>query len=355
MPIFVVGDGTIQQLTETTFAQESMLERRDLQRLLRSHISAIARDTLVVAEEFDQWQESGRRIDLLAIDRDANVVVIELKRDEEGGHMELQALRYAAMISTLTYAKVVDIYAKFLRAHEIEVDAEKQLLDFLDWDEPRETEFNQKVRIVLASADFSKEITSTVMWLNGYGLDIRCVRIKPYRLDTHVLLDVQQIIPLPEATEYQVRIQEKVQVERAAKATSKDYTRFDVTIDGVTYVRQAKNHTMMRVLRHLCAIGVRPEEIQRVLGEIHGNLWMSVDGDVDAETFRAMMAAQRASEGRVYEPSRHFTADDTLVHANGRTYAIAAGWGTNVFAALDRVNEAFGGRPGFALAVVRSE
>ena len=51
---------------------------------------------LVVAEEFGDWEESKRRIDLLGLDRDATLVVIELKRTDDGGHMELQAIRYAA-------------------------------------------------------------------------------------------------------------------------------------------------------------------------------------------------------------------------------------------------------------------
>jgi hypothetical protein len=56
----------------------------------------------VIAEEFSEWEDSRRRIDLLGGDRDGNLVVIELKRTEDGGHMELQAIRYAAMVSALT-------------------------------------------------------------------------------------------------------------------------------------------------------------------------------------------------------------------------------------------------------------
>jgi len=54
----------------------------------------ISPDTLVIAEEFSEWTEGARRIDLLGIDKQANLVVVELKRDETGAHMELQALRY---------------------------------------------------------------------------------------------------------------------------------------------------------------------------------------------------------------------------------------------------------------------
>ena len=60
----------------------------------------------MISEEFSDWEDSRRRIDLLAIDKQANIVVIELKRDETGTHMELQALRYAAMISTMKHVNI---------------------------------------------------------------------------------------------------------------------------------------------------------------------------------------------------------------------------------------------------------
>jgi RecB family endonuclease NucS len=63
----------------------------------------ISDDLLVLAEEFSQWEDSCRRVDLLAVDRNGELVVIELKRSEDGGHMDLQSLRYAVMISTMTF------------------------------------------------------------------------------------------------------------------------------------------------------------------------------------------------------------------------------------------------------------
>jgi len=98
MPLFRLTGQSIEQLPETSFASRGVRERGDLQRLLRANISVIAEDVLIIAEEFAEWDDSRRRIDLLGIDHDANLVVIELKRDEEGGHMDLQAIRYAAMV-----------------------------------------------------------------------------------------------------------------------------------------------------------------------------------------------------------------------------------------------------------------
>src|SRR5262249_16818435 len=151
---------------ETSFGEVRVKERGDLQRLLKNQIGIIALDVLVIAEEFGEFEDSRRRVDLLGIDKQANLVVIELKRSEDGGHMELQALRYAAMVSTLKYRDAVDVFSDYLAANGLEKDAEQELLSFLEWDEPNEEIFAKDVRIVLASAEFSKEITTTVLWLN---------------------------------------------------------------------------------------------------------------------------------------------------------------------------------------------
>ena len=36
---------------------------------------------------------------------------------------------------------------------------------------------------MLVSAEFSKEVTTAVLWLNAHGLNIRCVRLRPHADD----------------------------------------------------------------------------------------------------------------------------------------------------------------------------
>ena len=92
------------------------------------------------------------------------------------------------------------------------------MLGFLGWDGPNDGPFGQDVSILLVSADFSKELTTSVLWLNEHGLDIRCVRIRPYLDGTRVLMDVQQVIPLKETVEYQVQIREKGRTNRTQRS-----------------------------------------------------------------------------------------------------------------------------------------
>lgn len=217
MALFHLTKSSLAPIPTTSFGVHGFKERGDLQRLLRSNIAAVAEDVLVIAEEFADWEDSHRRIDLLGIDRQANLVVIELKRDDDG-HMELQAVRYAAMVRSMTFARAAEAYADYLKAHGSAENAGEKLLAHLGWDEPREDDFAQEVRIVLVARDFSKELTTAVLWLNEYGLDIRCVRIHPYALNGEVIIDSQQVIPLPETEAYTVKIKNKEQAVRQEKA-----------------------------------------------------------------------------------------------------------------------------------------
>lgn len=228
MAVYEIKADEIVPLSQTSFEAAGVRERADLQRLLRAHVEVVCPDVLVIAEEFCAWEDSRCRVDLLAVDRDANLVVIELKRTEDAGLAQLQAVRYAAMVSAMTFDEAAAAYADYLRrgagaAHAGDgqgayVDAATRLLRFLGWDEPDEDRFAQDVRIVLVAADFSRELTTAVMWLNQRNLDIRCVRLRPYQDGNRLLVDVQQVIPLPEAEDYVIRIRRKAVREREDRA-----------------------------------------------------------------------------------------------------------------------------------------
>ncbi|MCK5132002.1 MAG: hypothetical protein KAR40_07610 [Candidatus Sabulitectum sp.] len=245
MALFNFSDDSLKKIETTTFDSEGILERKHLQAGIKKNIDTIAPNTLVIAEEFSEWTDSKRRIDLLAIDTDASLVVIELKRPETGERMELQAFRYAAMVSTLTFSRAVEIYKKYLESLGSEDVAQENLLKFLNWEEPKEDDFALDTRIVLVSADFSKELTTSVMWLNERSLDIRCTRLTPYKCQGQILIDIQHIIPLPEAESYQVKIKQQSEQRREARNSSRDYTKYE--FNGSTY---NKRRVALAIVKH---------------------------------------------------------------------------------------------------------
>jgi hypothetical protein len=329
MAIFHFRQDEIQPLASTSFDGLKLLERSDLQRLLRDRLEVIVPDAMLIAEEFGDWSDGRRRIDLLAIDRDANLIVIELKRTEDAGHVELQALRYAAMVSTMTFEQAVDAHAAYLRRYDREGDARMAILEFLGWDESIEGDFAQDVHIVLVASDFQREITTTVLWLNERELDLRCVRMRPYLFNGEVLVDVQQVIPLPEAADYQVRVRERNEQRRVtATLGERDRTKFDVSIHGFVHQGLNKRRAILTVVRALATAGVAPDAMSRAIPERGDRFVIGADGDLDSLEFVTAMKAMRAAQGRAFDERRWFYADDQLIHFSGRTYAVSNQWGT---------------------------
>lgn len=311
-------------LDVTSFDDEKILEK-DLQKMLRANIGMIVEspDVMVVAEEFSDWQNAARKIDLLGIDQDANLVVVELKKTGDGAHMELQALRYAAMVSTMTFEHAVEAYARFLKNEKR--DAKGELLEFLGWEEPNEEEFAQKVRIVLASPDFGRELTTTVLWLRDQGVDIECARMRPYKQNKQnkqnnkILLDIQRIIPLPEAEQYQVRLRDKRLKERIS---SKKKTLHDVTLGGNALTNLPMVRAIHSTFKYLVEQGVSPEGFAECCPRPLDRVIRSVEGKfkTGAEFIRHANQVPGASP---ISSSTFFCGDGELVCPENRTYALA--------------------------------
>jgi hypothetical protein len=247
MALYNFTSSKLEKVAQTSFNAEGILERQHLQQALKKNIEIIAPDCLVIAEEFSEWSDSQRRIDLLAIDKAANLVVIELKRSDSGEHMELQALRYAAMVSTLTFSRAAEIYQKYLQANGDHRDAKSALFEFLSWGNEQEENFASDTRIVLVSSGFSMEITTSVMWLNQRNLDVRCIRLIPYKYKDSVFIDVQQIIPLPEAESYQIKIRQQSEERREVRESLKDFTQY--RFEGGVY---KKRKLVLAVIQSWC-------------------------------------------------------------------------------------------------------
>lgn len=322
MPIYKIHDNQIVKLYETTFKDQGLKEF-DLQQMLRFQINAVSPDTLIVYEEFSDWEDNKNRIDLLGIDKNANLVVIELKRTTDGGYMELQALRYAAMISTLTFDKLVETYGSYLRKNGNETNPEEDLLEFLGWEDQNEGEFAQEVRIVLASAEFSRELCTSVMWLNDFGLDIRCVRMNPYVSKDGIFLDIQTVIPLQEAEEYQVKIREKTMRAREVRKRSRDTARFEVVTEGNQQLNLSSRKMIHHVTRYVISKGKPIEDVIASIEQVKPNPFDVIDGIVGTEEFRLKLLSK--SKDR---PRRFFIDDGELFEVEGNTYALTKNWFT---------------------------
>ena len=251
MPLYRWNADNLEPVPPTTFETERLMERGDLQRMLRDQPEALEAGLFIIAEEYGNWQDSGRSIDLLALDNQNRLVVIELKRTQSGDHSELQAIRYAAMVSNMTPERMIDAHRDYLANRGIDEDARDRVLNYLGADDESDAEIHtERPRIILASAGFSTELTTSVLWLRDGGMDISCVKLQLYNNIDGLLLDTSQVIPLPEASDYLVKVREKVTAEHGQRRSSRaDRTPgADAFLDAIDKVREEHKPMLNQLL-----------------------------------------------------------------------------------------------------------
>ncbi len=276
--------GELAKVDPTTFGEEGVLERADLQRILRDQPEVLEEGLLIIAEEFGDWQDSNRRIDLLGLDASGRLVVVELKRGETGEQMDLQALRYAAMVANMTYQQTVDTYQAYLdrRANkaggtEEDDDAENIIREHLGMAEPDSKAIRTEVpRLILASENFGKELTTCVMWLNDSwlrdaGQEIKCIRLQPHRNGDEVLIETSVVVPLPEAGDYRTRLGRR---EQETRAQEQEAVKPQLERSGKAFEESiAKAHERYQLgLKRLykCALGLERRDLAELYTNIRG-------------------------------------------------------------------------------------
>ena len=203
------------------FGELGFKERGNLQEWLAHQPDALGEELLIIQKEFDGFAGTRERLDLLALDKSGNLVVIENKLDDSGKDVVWQALKYASYCANLTKSQIVEIFRQHLKE---DGNAEALICEFLEADDINEVKINtgNSQRLILVAANFPKEVTNTALWLLAQGISIQCFRVTPYVFGEEALLSIEQIIPTPEAEEFMIIMKAKEEEEKSTDAALKD-------------------------------------------------------------------------------------------------------------------------------------
>ncbi len=191
----------ISSITSKKFSDLNFTERNHLQEWIANSPDSLGEDLLIIQKEYDGFDGTQERLDLLALDKDGNLVIIENKLDDSGRDVVWQALKYASYCSTLKPSEIIRIFQEYLnknRNSNEEKDASSELLEFYNASDVDEINLNNSQRIIFVAANFRKEVTSTAVWLINQGISIKCIKVTPYCLNNEILINFEQIVPTPE-------------------------------------------------------------------------------------------------------------------------------------------------------------
>ena len=117
-------------LKERKFSELGFKERQHLQQWIAESPEILGEELLVIQQEFDGFNDTNERLDLLALDKEGNIVVIENKLDDTGRDVTWQVLKYASYCSTLTKENIRKIYQDYLDKRGKGEQATKKISEF---------------------------------------------------------------------------------------------------------------------------------------------------------------------------------------------------------------------------------
>lgn len=213
----------LSRLVQKRFSDLNLRERDHLQEWLANQPDALGEELLIIQKEFDGFDETRERLDLLALDKDGNLVVIENKLDDSGRDVTWQALKYTAYVSGLIKTQIVDIYQQYLDRFCGGGNAVARLCEFMEVEDLGEIHLNpgNDQRMIFIAANFRREVTATVLWLLSRGIKAQCFKVTPFMLGEELILDIQQIIPTPEAADFMIGMSTKDNEEKVTHDTQK--------------------------------------------------------------------------------------------------------------------------------------
>lgn len=189
-------------LKEVNFTETDGNDHYNIRGWLEKAPDILGEKLLIIGKNYRL--SSGRHVDLLALDRQGNVVIIELKRDSSVISVDWQSVIYAAYFADFTSEDICHIYADYLRVNTDssgqKSEATSLIKDFLGNAFER---LNSNQRLLLVAKDFHVDLISSALWLHQYGVDITCINLVLFSdADNNLFIDTHTVIPLSDAEDY---------------------------------------------------------------------------------------------------------------------------------------------------------
>lgn len=211
----------ISKLKQMTFSELKFREREHLQEWIANNPNSLGEELLIIQKEFSGFNETNERLDLLALDKLGNLVIIENKLDDSGKDVTWQAIKYASYCASLTKNDIIKIYQDYLGSR---TNAQEMISEFFDNKDISEIVLNQGLnsqRLMLVAANFRKEVTSTVLWLMNFKIRLQCFKVIPFAFGEQLFLNVEQILPTKDTEDFAISIatkaQEEIEVQESLK------------------------------------------------------------------------------------------------------------------------------------------
>ena len=169
--------------TKKPLEATELIDEKELELLIKEHIEILSKDWLVVNTQVKT--DAGKFIDILCIDRDGDMVVVELKKDMTPREVTAQVIDYAASVSKMTVEEIAQQY--ILRSNGEETLNEAFHNKFGAALE--DNSINQNVKMVIVAAKMDNGTERIIRFLREvYDVDINILFFNVFKSGTERII-----------------------------------------------------------------------------------------------------------------------------------------------------------------------
>lgn len=189
-----------------TRLSDQNLSEDDLREWVIANPKEILEEELLIIGREVSVADLNDGIDVLALDRNGNIVVVELKRGALRGGVDFQILKYVSYVSRWSYDDIKQQFEKFLQT-EWGTDLYGERASFQETLQEFATddyEVNGEQRLFLAGDRVRERIGSVVLWLREQNIDARIVEFSLFYDEADELyLDSKLLVPTSDLEKFE--------------------------------------------------------------------------------------------------------------------------------------------------------
>jgi len=239
---------------------------KEIEDFIENNPDILEKDLMIIGRQIDT--DEGNTVDLIGLDKESNVVIIEIKKDEAPRKVISQVLDYGVWAQDLTYEKLNEI------AKQNHLPNRKTLMEkFQEWTNEIDPEWNQTQKLYVIAEKIDQQTEKLAKYLREKGIEIFCIELNFYEKNGHRLVQTHEVVG-EEITPRQISgpLSEEDHMNKGSELHQKLYSIFkenvlklgnDIKVNPVKYYigfsRNGKNFLAVRIRKSSLRITLVPK------------------------------------------------------------------------------------------------
>ncbi|MDO5714677.1 MAG: hypothetical protein Q4Q07_09620 [Tissierellia bacterium] len=175
-----------------------------LQNLLSNHIQ----DLISTSELMTIFNERPRQEepDILALDKNGDLYIFELKRWSSHQENLLQVLRYGQLYGNSNYDELNDMFKKYIKNEDSTVELQEFHKNYFDLSEStkvNKTDFNQKQNFLVVTNGLDQKTVEAIIYWKKNGLNIDAIVYWVFEINGEYFIEFNMYSPIEGFLEYE--------------------------------------------------------------------------------------------------------------------------------------------------------